>query len=225
MFKSIFYKEWIKSRWGLIGTTAIAMAVVLYLFTAAENRMTVLGAKIYTLKIINDTPQIIYYSFMRYMPLLIALAVGISQYVPEVTAKRIRLTLHLPAQNSRLVSYMACYGIIVITVSYAVLLSVFLYKNITLFPAQITQPVMISMLPWFIAGYVAYNFIAMTAMEPNKWRQIAYAAIGYLVIVPFLSPIEMHGANPELLWISAIMAIASFPLVIYSAHRFSKGEI
>lgn len=220
----IFYKEWIKSRLALLGSLAIGLATTFYIFAKVENHIVKFGAKIYMMKVLYDNPPIIYYQALMYIPLIIALCVGITQYMPEVTSRRIRLTLHLPAKNSNLITYMALYGMVAITIANALIFGLFVWKNVGLFPSQITIPVISSMLPWFLVAYPAYNFIAMVAMEPNRWRQLIYTLVGYYALSPFIVSGGAHGSyfssTPALLF----MTIASFPLVLYTSYRFSKGE-
>lgn len=220
----IFYKEWIKTRWAALASLAIGVAVTLYIFTVVANKMTVLGAKVYTLQVLYDNPPVIYYSLLMYIPLLIALCVGITQYLPEVNQKRIRLTLHLPVKNNRLILYMALYGVVALTVANIVVLGLFMWKNIAVFPDEVTMPVLRSLLPYFLVSYPAYNFIAMIAMEPNRWRQLIYTVIALLVLSPFMVGIGAHGANFQNVWALLLMTVASFPLLLYTSHRFNKGE-
>lgn len=220
----IFYKEWIKTRWAMLASLAVAVAVTLYIFTVVANKMTVLGAKIYTLQVLYDNPPVIYYSLLTYIPLLIALSVGVSQYMPEVSRKRIRLTLHLPMKNNRLILYMALYGVVALTVVNLIVLGLFMWENAAVFPSEVTMPTLRSVLPYFLVSYPAYNFIAMIAMEPNRWRQLIYTVIALCVLSPFLARINEHGANFHNVWTLLLMAAASFPLLLYTSHRFNKGE-
>ncbi|MDE6368065.1 MAG: hypothetical protein K2K94_02370, partial [Muribaculaceae bacterium] len=49
---------------------------------------------------------------LTYIPLAIGLAVGIAQMVPEVSQKRLKLTLHLPFPQFRLVAMMLVTGLL-----------------------------------------------------------------------------------------------------------------
>lgn len=220
----LFYKEWLKTRWAFLGTLLLGIAAILYIFTAVGNKITLLGAKTVLLRILYDEPPVIYYASFRYIPLLTALAVGISQYVPEITQKRIRLTLHLPVKNNTLIAGMAGFGIILLTIGYLLYTGLFLYCNTRLFPEEITKPVMISLTPWLLGGYIAYNFIAMIAMEPGKWRKVVYSVIAWYILRLFLVGDSPHGAFGASVPVMALMVVLSSGLVLYASQRFYKGE-
>ena len=224
MILHLFYKEWIKIRWAFLGMLLLGIVSILYIFTDVENKITLLGAKTVMLRVLYDEPPYIYYLTFRYIPLLTALAIGISQYVPEVMQKRIRLTLHLPLHNNTLILSMAVFGICLLTAANLIFTGVFLYYNIRLFPAEITYPVIKTLIPWFAGSYIAYNFIAMIAMEPNKWRKVAYSVITYYLLQLFLVAGEPHGAYAASIPVMILLVIASSCFVLYSSQRFYKGE-
>ena len=116
----LFYKEWIKTRTAFFCSLLVGVGVVFYIFIGVENKITLMGAKNYTLNILYSNPPVIYYSLLRYLPLLAAVSIGISQYVPEVAQRRIRLTLHLPVGNRTLFIGMAFYGLLLITIFNAI---------------------------------------------------------------------------------------------------------
>ena len=207
----IFYKEWIKTRWTYLAALVLGLATVFYVFIRVENGMERFGAKTYMLKVL-------------YEPLLIAACVGVTQYLPETVNRRIRLMLHLPVANTRLVLGMALYGVAAVTVSNALLYGLFAAKSAALFPAEITLPALKSVLPWLLAAYPVYGFIAMVALEPNRWRALLYAVTGYYLISPFVVCGEAPGSYFSSALSLLAIAAGSFPLLLYSSYRFSKGE-
>ena len=224
MILHLFYKEWIKTRWAFLGALIIGICIVFYIFIMVENRMTMLGAKNYTLSVLYDNPPVIYYSLLQYIPLLTAICIGISQYIPEVKNKRIRLTLHLPMNNQKLIACMALFGLVLITVSNGSIFVLFEWKNQLLFPAEVTRPVTVTIINWFIASYLAYNYIAMTALEPNGYRQLLYAITGLILLSLYFNNINFHGAYKDSAPVLAIIALVSCPLVLFSGYRLNKGE-
>ena len=54
MILHLFYKEWIKTRWAFLGALIIGICIVFYIFIMVENRMTMLGAKNYTLSVLYN---------------------------------------------------------------------------------------------------------------------------------------------------------------------------
>lgn len=220
----LFYKEWIKTRWAFLCMLLLGICAIFYIFTGVENRITMIGAKNYMLRVLYDDPQIIYYSLFRFIPFLLALSIGITQYVPEVMQKRIRLTLHLPCRNNQLIATMVGFGLLLLTLGNGIYTGILLYCNVRIFPAEITGPVMTSIMPWLLGSYMTYNFIAMIAMEPNRWRQVIYAIIAWYIVNLFLMKGNVHGAYAASLPVMLILLLASSCLVLYSAYRFYKGE-
>lgn len=220
----LFYKEWIKTRLSFICSLLVGIGVVFYIFMIVENKMTLTGAKTYTMNVLYSNPPIIYYSLLRYIPILIAICVGVSQYMPEVVQKRIRLTLHLPLDNRRLFLSMELFGLLLITVANVVLFSLFYWKNHALFPTEVTHPVEATALAWFLAAYVVYNYIAMTALEPNRVRQVVYAITGVILLTLYFHEVPFHGAYAASTPALALLAVATCPLMLFSGFRFNKGE-
>ena len=66
----LFYKEWIKTRAAFFGTLIVGIGVVFYIFIGVENRITLMGAKGYTLYMLYNNPPVIYYGLLRYIPQL-----------------------------------------------------------------------------------------------------------------------------------------------------------
>lgn len=224
MILHLFYKEWIKTRWAFLCVLLLGIASIIYIFTGVDNKITMIGDKALILKILYETPPVIYYFEFLYMPLLAGIAIGISQYVPEVMQKRIRLTLHLPMNNNLLVVTMAAYGLLLLTLCNVIFTGLFFYYNTAVFPDELTYPVLISLTPWLLGSYVIYNFIAMIAMEPSRGRKVIYAIIAWYVLQLFMVGYEPHGAYRAAIPVLLLIAVCSCPLVLYTSSRFNKGE-
>ena len=95
-----------------------------------------------------------------------SLLIGLPQFLPEITNKRIRLTLHLPVGCTAVVYTMVLYGLAVFCC--CTLLPALLITVITLavsFPAEVTVATLQTLLPWLLGGMTAYFFTAMIAFE------------------------------------------------------------
>ena len=119
---------------------------------------------------------------------------------------------------------MALFGLLLITVSNGIIFALFEWKNQLLFPAEVTQPVTVTIINWFIASYLTYNYIAMTALEPNGYRQLLYATTGFILLSLYFNNINFHGAYKDSAPVLAIIALVSCPLVLFSGYRLNKGE-
>lgn len=223
LFKYLFYKEWIKTRWAFFCTLLAGILTVWHILTLVSNRMELIGAKSFTMKVLYSDPPVIYYSYIKYIPLLIAVAIALTQFIPEVSKKRYRLLLHLPAKNELLILSMSLFGLILLTISYAIILTFFLWKNISTFPSEVTIPVLQSMTPWFLGGYFIYNFIALIILEPRWSRRIVYSITLYLLSDYYLVDVKQQGAYASSITILLLMVMLSMPLLFYSYKRLNKG--
>ena len=119
---------------------------------------------------------------------------------------------------------MAFYGLLVITIFNAIVLGFFLWKNSFIFPSEVTIPVRHTVWGWFLAGYWVYNYIAFTALEPNRLRQLFYALTGLIVLSLYFYDVPFHGAYGSSTPVLALLALLSCPLILFSGYRLNKGE-
>ena len=101
----LFYKEWIKTRTAFFCSLLVGVGVVFYIFIGVENKITLMGAKNYTLNILYSNPPVIYYSLLRYLPLLAAVSIGISQYVPDCCSSRFSMRSFSDFSSGKTVSF------------------------------------------------------------------------------------------------------------------------
>lgn len=168
MILHLFYKEWLKTRWAAFFVSLVGLAIVVYIFLDVDNNVRMKGSFNYLMSVFYGMPQANYYNaLIKYVPLLIGVCIGLSQYVPEVLDKRIKLTLHLPLRNTMALYTMLCYGFLLLILSYGVVFGTFFYLNNSYFPFEESWAVLTSMMPWLLGGIAAYFMIAMIAMEPN----------------------------------------------------------
>lgn len=95
MFSAIFYKEWIKTRRTVGLILLLLVALLVYALVQMEQTLRVNGAvqawSAVLLKDMSLVPEV-----TKWFPLLTGLLLGVAQFIPEMTDKRLKLTLHLP---------------------------------------------------------------------------------------------------------------------------------
>lgn len=220
----LFYKEWLKTRWFAFFAGLLGIAVVTYIFLDVDNNIRLKGSFNYLMSVFYGVPQANYYSaWIRYIPLLMALCIGISQYVPEVLDKRIKLTLHLPVRNMTVLYLMALYGLLLLLLSYAIVFGLFFFLNNHYFMYEESLAVLISLTPWLLGGIAAYFMIAMIAMEPNLFYQILYVVVAYYLVKQFYIGIQ-HADTRHIIGTLAVMAVVPCAALLYTSYRFMKGE-
>lgn len=221
----IFYKEWLKTRWYALFILVVGAAVCTYLYMDVASSFKTTGAFDYTLRIMYSNPQANFYrSIMMYLPLVASLFVGLSQFLPEVIDKKIKLTLHLPLKHNTVLFMMQSFGVCLLTVIYLAVLTGFFITGLTFFPAEINVAFAVSLAPWFIGGYATYFMITMISMEPNILRQIIYSALTYFFVRLFYTGV-LHGDTERLIIPLVLLTVVSGITLFYSINRFIKGEL
>lgn len=161
-----------------------------------------------------------HYDIFRDIPFLIALLLGVSQFMPEVLQKRIKLTLHLPAHELFLLYTMVLYGFLLMLAMMLVFMAVFFALDACFLTAEMHRMALDAFLPWILGGFTTYFFVAMIAMEPSWKYRFLYAVIVYELVGIFLLGGNMSEMYPLLLGIWIIASLG----MLYTANRFKIGE-
>mgnify|MGYP005755580787 FL=1 len=220
--KHLLYKEWIKTRWYAAVGLAGSLILSVYACIDAVSTFHDMGGAFFYSTLL--TGNIALMTQLKYLPLAIALLIGLPQFLPEITNKRIRLTLHLPVGSTAVVYTMVLYGLAVFCCT---LLPALLITTATLaasFPAEVVVATLQTLLPWLLGGMTAYFFTAMIAFEPVWKFRFGYILIAYLTLRFFYLGYGVGNAvtaYPLLLVITLVSSLA----VIYTSHRFNKGEL
>ena len=152
------------------------------------------------------------------------LGLAIAQYVPEITSKIIKLTFHLPINENKILLQMLGFGIVILMACYAIMFLMFSGFSNQYFAKEIVNAAVISVTPWFLAGFTTY-FLASLVITEAIWKyRIAYAAIAYTFILLYLEYSAAGGYAPINLKLSILTLIASIS-ILFSAYRFRKGEM
>lgn len=221
MFKSLIYKEWLKT-----GKAIAAAAVLLLCFTAYDFLALAKNAEIRGFSFLwafAAQKDSVLVDNMKYLPLLCGLLVAAAQYVPEAARKRLKLTLHLPYPQGRTICVMQGYGI-------AALLALFLLQTVALalflrhyLVAELTGRIIFSFLTWYCAGLCAYIWAGAICLEPSWRMKIVLTVVAAAVLsIFFISPTAMAYRH-------SILSLFIFPtlcaaiLIHYSVSRFKDG--
>ena len=120
MNKALLFKEWIKTRWMFLLMFVVFILAMGYIALRISSAARNVGMphlwEVFILKNVVLLDQI------KVLPLLAGIIMGITQFIPEMTKKRFKLTLHLPLGENRIVFLMLSYGmaclLLLFTVSY-----------------------------------------------------------------------------------------------------------
>lgn len=219
MYKSIFYKEWIKTRYMVMLLYIVFAAFITYVFMKASQGIKISGAINFIELIIQKDVLLI--TYLKYLPLLAGIVLAIVQFVPEMQNKRLKLTLHLPFGEARILNSMLVYGLLV-------MLAIFIPAVIALvlglsvsFPHEVVMQNFWAGLPWFLAGLAGYFLTAWICFEPT-WRQRVINIIPAAAVHFFLLDAASGAYNTFLPYLAAFIVI-SFFFSYYSVARFKDG--
>lgn len=222
MWKSIVYKEWIKTRWYLVMLTALGFLILGMLYLKVQHDIVFSHANNYWYFILFN--GLLYFSFLKYLPLLIGIAFAFAQFSSEITRKRVKLTFHLPINEDRVMLIMMLFGAGALLASLGSMYIIFWGISDVFFGQEIVHAALVSTLPWFLAGFAAYFLVSTIILEPVWLYRILYAIVVILFIPTYLEDSVGGGYAPINLWLILLTLIISVSL-LFSVYRFRKGEM
>jgi hypothetical protein len=223
MIKSVFFKEWLKIRWAAAGVLVafLLMLGYIYLNTSYYMRFMEPNGMWYDVVIRG---LIFYGDLYIYLPLFAGILIGTTQFVPEISASRLKLTLHLPMRENMMLLTMLFIGT-------AVMLIIFLISYIILsiiatlfFPVEVLWSLIITSLPWYLAGLIAYWAVAMISIEILWLVRVALLIVffGFTNLLFYLSTFNTY-ENSIVIYLILSMFFAF--QIFLSAYRFRKGVL
>ncbi len=216
----MIYKEWLKTRWVIAGLCILGIGLLAYIFITLGRVFRHLGMVEVWDAIINRHNPL--YPELRYYPIIFGILLALSQFIPEIQKKRLKLTLHLPMSQKASYFSMQCYGLLVLLAGFIVQLMILYVYSTVYFPKEITANAFISLWPWYNAGIMAYLFTALICLEPTWVRRTVYLpiALGALYI-PYLS--GFPGAYQYIWWLLPLSIVYIFTFPWLSIERFKRG--
>ena len=220
MFKKLAYKEWLKIRWFYLGCMVIGFAVIISILLNLRVLFEFQDASTIWYYVVFK--NYLYYGDFRYIPLLIAVIIGISQFYPEMQNQRLKLNLHLPADENRMILTLVLYGLTLIISLDAIFTFFLSWITFIYFPVQVFESMLFTILPWFTAGITAY-FIAAAVMIEQLWgRRIILLIIGY-GLINFLITDVNYLAYSRSISAFIIITILTGVIIFLSGYRFKTG--
>lgn len=221
MLKAIFYKEWIKTRWyfilALLGTLGFAGYCVLRVNRTVEFK----GAShVWEVMLSRDA---IFIDLLQYIPLLVGVCMAIVQFVPEMHHKCLKLTLHLPYPALRMVMTMLLGGVSLLVVCFALNFLLLWGYLQHVFAPELIAHILLTALPWYLAGITGYLLMSWICLEPAWKRRIVNLVISLLVLKIFFISSTPEAYNSFLPGL-AIYTILTASFSWLSVVRFKAGK-
>lgn len=159
---------------------------------------------------------------MMYVLPLSAIMVSIVQFTPEMTDKRLKLTLHLPAKEINIMISMLLYGYATLLILYTTTFFLIFFLMLSLFSLDIVIGSMAQISVWMTAGFISYGLTSWIVLEP-KWKYrilniciaIAMISVLYINTLPFGYSDFKSGLMTTI--------VVSFFFPVYSCIRFKEG--
>ena len=221
MEKALIFKEWIKTRMVFFISLALAVCVSLYAVLMMNRLIELKGVDhLWLIMLLKDNTFI---DIIKYIPLVVGLALGVAQMAPEMAQKRLKLTLHLPYPQRKLIGLMLLTGMVELLIIYAVQAMIIGIYDSTILPSELVRRVLLTTLPWYFAGFTAYLFATSICLEGTWSRRVILALLGIAVLmIFFLQPVPEAYNGVILIFLVAtlLLAILSFGSII----RFKEGR-
>ena len=122
MLRAIFYKEWLKTRWYYLVAVLLSLGFVGYVLLNFFRAAGLKGiAHLWEVMLLRDA---VFVDLLQFVPLVVGLLFAVVQFVPEMQRKCLKLTLHLPCPELRMIGAMLLYGVLLLGALFAVSLGV-----------------------------------------------------------------------------------------------------
>lgn len=217
----IIYKEWLKTRWVLLGILLVMGAITFYCFLNLSKVVEIRGAELLWEALVGKDTVLT--EILRYLPVAAGALLSAAQFVPEVTQKRLKLTLHLPYPQGRMLLDLVLYGLVALSVLFllqSVVAGAVLSRWVVW---ELVARILRTMAVWYLAGWAAYLFTAAICLEPTwKMRALEALVAAGLFVLLFKSPVPeaYNGFFPFLL----VYVLLSVSLLYYGVARFKEGK-
>ena len=220
MLKAIIYKEWLKTRGVFLIGLLLSVCMAGFEILSMNRVGTVKGVEhIWQIMLMKDN---MFVNHLTFIPLAVGVGVGLAQMLPEMVQKRIKLTLHLPYSQNRMVLAMLAVGLAeIVAVSVVTSVIVVVYDMRVLAPELVSR-VVLTMSPWFVAGVVAYFFTAAVWIEGCRVQQVALSLLE-VGVVSWLFAGDAPEAYNGVLLLFVVASLSCALLVYRSVYRFKEG--
>lgn len=219
----IFYKEYYKTRTTLLLGAIVLLAVVVYIFIDLNQTIRFNGTTTLVAHILMRDARIA--TQIKLPLLLFGIAVALSQYIPEMINKRLKLTMHLPLPEGQAVRAMLCWGALCVAVVCAIVYAA-LHIGLSLyFAPQIVSATTGDTLVWMAGAIASYMLSTWIVIEPTWRGRICNTIVTLLLLYPFAMPTACAGAYDRVWWLIVLIVVVSVSFALHSACRFKRGAL
>ena len=220
MLRAIFYKEWLKTRWYYLVAVLLSLGFVGYVLLNFFRAAGLKGiAHLWEVMLLRDA---VFVDLLQFVPLVVGLLFAVVQFVPEMQRKCLKLTLHLPCPELRMIGAMLLYGVLLLGALFAVSLGVLFVAFRAVLAPELVRHILLTAAPWYAAGIAAYLLAAWICLEPTWHRRIVNLLIAAGVIRIFYLGTTPEAYNCFLIGL-ALYVVVIVLLPQLSVARFKQG--
>lgn len=222
-YRAILYKEWVKSRRVLLAATGIGLCTLFYSLFSIYRTVTTFGmVQVYHAMIDEG---LTFLAPLRYLPLLIGVALGIAQMVPEALQHRLKLTLHFPLHDSHICYSMLSLGLFTLLVFNALVLLTCGGLLIYYLPYELVARSLLTYLPWGLAGFTAYLLTAWVCLEHHYYARALAGLLSLALLDLYFYSGGPNSLCPCMFLLLLGIAFLSLLLPRYAIARCRTGYI
>ena len=164
MIKAIFYKEWIKMRCFYPLSALFLFGATAYALLRVQRVITFKGAA-HVWEVMLEK-EVVFIDILQYLPALLGVLLAVVQFVPEMAQKRLKLTLHLPFPQWKMILLMSGIGLGALALLFIVQTAVLWGYFHALLAPELVARILLTALPWYLAGLTLYLLtLSRTHME------------------------------------------------------------
>ena len=217
MLKPIFLKENEKIRGLWIAILVANCLLMIYIFTDIRQLFLLNHAEIIWYRAIQLDN--IFYSNLKYAPTFTGALLACAQYIPEMQGERLRLSLHLPISPHLLILGHVLVGFTALSIILLLDMAGLAYIINLHFPIEFINSVILTTLPWMLAGFVAYLGVTLALLEPHFKLKAFNLCLTCGILGIFLQPVHSGGYLHVLPILACIVVLMIFA-VFLPAYRF-----
>ena len=166
--------------------------------------------------------EVVFIDILQYLPALLGVLLAVVQFVPEMAQKRLKLTLHLPFPQWKMILLMSGIGLGALALLFIVQTAVLWGYFHALLVPELVARILLTALPWYLAGLTLYLLTAWICLEPTWKRRLANLLIAVGVCRIFFLSDTPQAYDGMLPWL-ALLLVCSLFFPLLSVYRFKQG--
>ena len=139
--------------------------------------------------------EVVFIDILQYLPALLGVLLAVVQFVPEMAQKRLKLTLHLPFPQWKMILLMSGIGLGALALLFIVQTAVLWGYFHALLAPELVARILLTALPWYLAGLTLYLLTAWICILERlcpaprsaglrRHAAVAGAAAGMFAVLP-----------------------------------------